>query len=359
MDHRYFDTAIANLRAEFDGRFNQLAAHFRGQQERVLREASVVLQRQLAELADIARGIRADQGRYVEPGTIRIEDIPGRRVPYTLCVDIAIGPDVTSVRQASATISQEGPFVATKRVMAFQSAYEFQTTDPVTDAVARLPGRSFGRYRPVHSAADIADAQHNAQSSASAWYARASDLATAAGLRLPSAVISLPSSASSFRTMEFDGRVLFINEGSSVPRQNLNNGIPTTMWCAGVNDPFELGALDFFERGEILTFQVTPLHGNNSQTGNVQGANIFGELSSVAATTEQWPFIAGLFDVHEGIASPSNGTSPSASAAGGGELTAFRQVTPITTDTVTRIPNGIVTIGFDGYKIWQPVGPVR
>lgn len=352
------------LRAEFNQKVNQLAGALRKQAVDAVREAQAKSNEQLGHLATIASALQMQHqtgssgggttsGFFWERGTIRIEDIPGRRTPYTLTQDIAIGSDVTSVRQESATITQEGPFVAVKRVMTFQSSYEFQSTDPLTGVVTRLPGRSNGRYRPVHSACDI-DNIHNSVADSSGWFARASDVAAAVGARLPSASISLPSNTSSFRSMEFDGRVVTLVEGSGLQRSN--QSVPTALWMENINTPYEQAALDFFERGDVITWQVTPNHAHNPAVGNVDGQAVFGELMGVGATA--WPFVAGQYDVHEGIATPNSGTSPVQSASPA-DFNAFRGVTPITTDTIVRIPSGIVTIGYEGYRIYQPVGPVR
>src|SRR5262249_12965162 len=114
--------------------------------------------KKLSDIASIAQALTAER---TGTGIVRIEDLPGRRVPYDLLVDIPIGNNTTSQREASVTISQEGPFVAVKRFATFQSSFEFQTTDPTTGAIARFAGRSFGRYRPIHSACDITDAIQN------------------------------------------------------------------------------------------------------------------------------------------------------------------------------------------------------
>lgn len=361
MDPQVYQ-AFQQLRDEYDRKLNQLAAALRKQAVDVVREAQAKAHEQLGHLATIASALQTQHqtgggnggGIFWDRGTIRIEDIPGRRTPYTLTEDITIGSDVTSVRQASVSITQEGPFVATKRILAFQSSYEFQVTDPVTGVVARFPGRSNGRYRSVHSVADV-DNLHAAVGDSSGWFQRASDVAAAVGARLPSASITLPTNTSSFRTMSFDGRIVTLVEGSGL--QRANHSVPTALWMSGVNTPFELGALDFFERGDVITWQVTPNHAHNPSVGNVDGASVFGELSTVGAAAS-WPFIAGQYDVHEGVATPSNGTSP-IQAASPADFNAFRGVTPITTDTVVRIPSGIITVGYEGYRIYQPVGPVR
>ncbi len=339
---------IQVLRQEFDQKLNQHAAGLRRHNEDLVRKAEGKLSDGIKDLAEIARAIKVDRaGSYsgfgdtppMNPdGTyLRIEDIPGRRVPYDMLVDIAIGPDVTTEREASFTITQEGPFVAVKRVMAFQSALEFQVT--YNQQIARYVGRSYGRYRPIHSASDLLDSQHNAMSDAALWYLAHMNIIPNGGI-LPSGVLAMPSSASSFRTMEFDGRVTVINEGSGFPRQRIE--VPTTMWTTDQVSPQDLGCLDFFERGEVATLRVTPNHSNNPAAGNVDGQSVF-----PAAATNGFPFLDGQYDPHEGISTPgaminqANDTTPP---------------TSITDDIISRLPQGIVTIGYIGYRIIQAPG---
>ena len=78
------------------------------------------------------------------PSIQRIENIPGRRVPFDYLVDIPIGPNVTSVQQGTITVSQEGPFVAVARYATFLSQYQFERQDD-TGARTTFSGRSFGR----------------------------------------------------------------------------------------------------------------------------------------------------------------------------------------------------------------------
>jgi hypothetical protein len=252
-----------------------------------------------------------------DPGIQRVENIPGRRVPFDLFVDIPIGDNITSVQQGTITISQEGPFVATARMAVFLSTYQFQVVpDPnQPNNKATFAGRSFGRQRPIHSVWDLNDGLPRTQ--------------VVMPVAMPGTgapqVIS-PSNASPFRSMEADYRIRFENAGSSFPRSNIE--IPSAFWVRGQNDPFELGALDVFERGEVLTFQVLPLHPNNPPYGNVFG---FG------APNPNYPFLQSGFDAIEGVVDANN---PDAGS----------------TDPVTRVASGILTIGFHGYRIVQPAG---
>ena len=138
-----------------------------------------------------------------------IEQIPGRRIPFDLMVNIPIGAGVSAEQQQSTTISQDGPFVAVARYATFQSALQFSITDPQTNATAAFQGRSFGRYRPVHSAWDINDGQTGFQPVIGNAFPGTGD-----------AIYASPSNHSGFRSMEFDGLIRFQNQGSAFQRQN-------------------------------------------------------------------------------------------------------------------------------------------
>jgi hypothetical protein len=247
-----------------------------------------------------------------------IESLPGRRIPFTLGVDIPIGSAVTSVQQGTKTVSQDGPFVAVARVIAFQSAFQAVKTDPVTGAAATFFGRSNGRFRPPHSAWDLNDAL------ASLYPGLVSPIAFP-GTGAPA--IASPTNASGFRTMEFDGFVEFLNQGAAYPRSNQEE--PTTLWTNDISSPFQLGCLDFFERGETLQWKVRPTHENNPPFGNLAGY----------AAGGLFPFLGSQYDTQEGINDQLN---PAA-----------------TVDPVRRLPDGILFIGFHGFRVVQPPGPVR
>jgi len=346
--------AATELRKEFDAKMNRMAGGLRKQ----MTDHSASVHEKLGQIQAAADSISItggggevgynmrDEGNLVRPGNIRIEDIPGRRVPYVYSVDIFIENNTTSVREASLTISQEGPFVAVKRMAIFQSAYEFQATDPASGNLARFAGRSYGRYRPIHSAWDLLDAQSNAVTDSNGWWVQQKAEAASAGVGNPvaTAALSLPSNSSSFRTMEFDGRIEVINAGSSYPRQNKE--IPSAFWSSSINSPWDLGALDFFERGEVVTFKVNPTHVNNPPAGNIQSDCV---LPNTFNGGDGWPFLEGQYDLHEGICTPEGATI--------GELAAPQRVNVVATDPIQRLPDGILTLAFEGYRIIQPIGP--
>lgn len=257
------------------------------------------------------------QSRVGDPNIQRVENIPGRRIPFDLLVDIAIPAASTAVQQGTIQVDQTGPFVAVARYAAFVSTYQFQVTPPFTTTTATFNGRSFGRYRPIHSVWDLNDGQP------------VSSVALAQAFPGTGAPhIASPANASPWRSMEMDFRILMREAGSSFPRSFIETPVPSPLWVKGLNDPFELGALDFFERGEVLQFNVLPLHQANPAGGN---------LSSYAAIPP-FPFIDSQWDAVEGINDQAQVLAESE------------------TDPVVRFPQGILTIGFHGYRIYQPAG---
>lgn len=248
-----------------------------------------------------------------------IQDIPGRRVPQDVIVQIPFGANVGGTQQGSYTVSQDGPFVAVARSIVFQSALTFTFRDPQTDALGTFQGRSFGRFRPAHSAWDLNDAG-------------AGVFNPIAGLAAPGTgggIYASPSNHSSFRTMEWDGFIEFRNQGSGWARQN--DPVPSAFYTSSINEAFQLGSLDFFERGEVLQWIATPSHLNNPSVGNV---NAF-------AGAGPYPFLGSQYDVHEGILDPLIPGAPDNQA-----------------DPVTRLPDGFLYILLHGYRIIQPPGPV-
>lgn len=275
--------------------------------------------RDLQQLGDALSRVKGQSGgEALTPDHIRyIEQIPGRRLPFDVSVAIPIGANVTSDQQRSVPISMDGPFVAVRRQAAFLSNYAFSYTDPQTLQAVGFQGRSFGRWRPIHSMWDVNDAS-------------ASIINPTAGAPLPGTgepIYASASNFSGFRTMEFDGYVKFENQGSAYPRQNIP--IPTAWYTEQINSPYDLAALDFFEKNEVLAWTVTPTHPNNPSYGNVSGYAVGGSF----------PFLASQYDVHEGVNDP--------------------QLRNITSDPVTRLPDGLLIISFHGYRIIQPPGVVR
>lgn len=318
-----FGQVIDQLRTEQAAKLNQVAAYARGRAEEQSKRLA-----ELSQAIDQVKAYRSVGGSA--PGVVRIEDIPGRRIPFTMLIDIMIGAGSTSLAQDSVQVSQEGPFVAVRRLATFMSTLEFQVDDD--GDISRFTGRSYGRYRPIHSVTDYQDAQFPNEVDSVAWSAITG--APANGLFGTPPIVS---ATSSFRTMEFDGRLVVVNAGSSFPRQN--KSVPSPFWSQETNTAMDLAALDFFERGETMTIQVVPNHVNNPPAGNVDGEAIFG-------TGNGWPFLAGQYDQHEGILTTGAWT------VGSGQTPA----TSLEADPVTRLPNGVLTVGWEGYRIIQPAG---
>lgn len=314
--------------------WNAFAGGLRTEHKRFAEKGS----QQLADLANIAQALRmsgpgskSDCITWETKGVVRVEDIPGRRVPYEVVVSIPIASASTSDVEGTYVVTQEGPFVAVRRWATFLSNLSYQVVLNDGTPVGRFLGRTFGRYRPVHSAWDLFDAQQMPVTTVNPTPTGAT-----------SAVMGVISSMSGGRSMSFDGRILMFNAGSSYPR--MNEALPSSIWTTQINSPFDLGALDFFERGETITFKVTPNHPSNPSFGNADGPDIFASAGALAAAG--YPFLAGQFDAQEGIVTP------------GGFTVANNVVTRLANDGVTRLPDGVLIVGLSGYRIIQPVGPV-
>lgn len=312
---------IAQAKAEMQAQINANTHGVR----RAFAEKQAKMDASLEALGAIAKQLEVERSGA---GIVRIEDLPGKREPYDFLVDIPIGAGSTSRREGSFSVTQEGPFVAVRRYATFQSSLEASVT--VEGTTSRFTGRSFGRYRPIHSAWDLNDAGSGVQTAITNPFPASMTMVGG---------VELPSNMSGFRTMEFDGRILVEDSGSGRPRQNIE--VPSSLWTPQINSPQDLGALDFFERGSVVTFKVIPNHVNNPPAGNASGDNIFGAAG--------WPFLAGQYDKHEGIITPEAFSTSAADPP---------VVTQLEDDIVTRLPDGILTIGFSGYRILQPIGPM-
>ncbi len=270
-----------------------------------------------SEMKNAINSKTKSQGMNDQQSFLRyVEEIPGRRIPFDLTVNINIGANITDEQSGSVNINQDGPFIAVARMIAFQSTYKFQYTDPQTSQTSTFNGRSFGRYRPTNSAIDLNDGSPGFQPVVGAAFPGSGE-----------PIYASPSNHSSFRSMSFDAAISFTNDGSGYGRQQ--TAIPSSFYQQNFNEPFVLGALDFFERGEVLNWKVMPLHVNNPPAGNIQN---FG------GTNGLFPFLDSQYDVHEGIADASDQN--------------------LAADPIIRLPNGVLTIGFHGYKILQPPGTV-
>jgi len=278
-------------------------------------------QQMMRDLQNLASAVGAVKGQSFGGGNVNdhvryIESIPCPRIPYDMIVSIPIGADTFAEQQGTKTVSQDGPFVAVARYATFQSAFQFSRIDPETSAQAAFQGRSFGRYRPIHSAWDLGDGAAGYQPTA--------------GLAFPGTgapIVASPSNHSSFRTMQFDGTIEFLNQGVGYFRSS--DPVPSAFYSSEINSVFQLGSLDFFERGETLQWKVRPTHVANPPAGNLSGY----------AAGGLYPFLSSQYDVHEGISDPLNPLA--------------------TSDPISRLPNGILVVGLHGFRVIQPPGPVR
>lgn len=256
------------------------------------------------------------QAQRGDPNIQRIENTPGRRIPFDFICEIPFTAGNAAVQQNTITIDQSGPFIAVARYAAFVSTYQFVVTDQESGNQATLNGRSFGRCRPVHSMHDLNDGQP---------FSSVQQAVAFPGTGAPH--IASPSNASPFRSMEMDFRIAMQEQGSSLRRQNIP--LYSSLWSKATGDAFELGSLDFFERSQVILFEVQPLHTPNADFGNVFG---------FAGPDNVWPFAASGWDTIEGVSDPAMDTDND-------------------TDPVTRVPQGVLQIGFHGYRIIQPPGP--
>lgn len=323
-------------------------------------------------------------GPYVD-----IAQFPGRHIPFDFLVDIAIRDGATDTATGTLMVTMEGPMVCTHRVACFRSQHTFRVQG--ADSTAAFQSRSFGRFRPIDSSGDWTDAlrafeQPNGYQPA--YIGAVFDgtnfvpIGNPMGVHGPSgtggaagqtAATSLPNmipnfpgngrplnmsplSMSAFRSMEMDSTILVEVQGANFQRSNQN--VPSTLWRSGNNEPFPLSTLDVFEPGESIVLAVSPTHVNNPAAGNIAGIMLASNdftytvatgasvnnpspsptpITDVGLPTGGFPFLAGQYDGHEGIDSESVfGDSAE------------------TSDRVTRVANGILTIGFIGYRIVQP-----
>jgi hypothetical protein len=251
-----------------------------------------------------------------DPNIQRIENIPGRRIPFDCLVEIPIPAGQTATQQQTYLIPQTGPFVAVARYATFLSLLQYQLLNENNQVLGTFNGRSFGRFRPISSVGDLNDGQIIDPVIADVGQPGF----PGNGRRY---LASVPS-ASPFRSMGGDFRIEFQEEGANIVRQN--KPVPSPFWSKGFCEPVELPCLDFFERNSVLKFSVTPTRPMNPAFGNAFGF----------ANGGNQPFADAQYDQVEGIYDEP-------------------QSTP-TTDLVKRVPNGVLILGYFGYLIVQPAG---
>jgi hypothetical protein len=248
---------------------------------------------------------------------LSIEEIPGRRIPWDITVQIGIPDSQMSPLPGSYPLSMDGPFVAVARYATFVSSYTFQVTDGSN--INRFTGRTWGRQRPISSVLDLMDAM-------TGWadgvgVESTTDPCVGQDIPVP-AVVSRPTSRNPGRSMVFDGYVKLTN--GTYPRQNQQ--VPTSLWAPGFNQMLQLPVLDYWEKGDTIEFEVEPSHANNAPQGNIQA--LLGSM----------PYLDGQFDGQEGIMYPA------------------WQCSPDVADVIQRRPAGILIVGLLGFKILQPPG---
>lgn len=291
------------------------AAQAAGGRADAIAQEYLKLQQELSQMRGALARVQI-QAQTGDPNIQRIENIPGRRIPFDFVVDIPFNAGSVSATQQTITIDQTGPFIAVARYASFISTYTFSKTDSETGAVTRFNGRSYGRCRPVHSAFDLNDGQpFSCVTMATAF----------PGTGFPH--IASPSNESPWRSMEMDFRIDMREQGSSLPRQN--TPILSSLFVKGNGDAFELGALDFFERSQVIQFTVQPMHAANAAFGNISG---------FTGPGTDWPFIESGWDAVEGISDPAIAVDDDE-------------------DPIERNPTGVLEIGFHGFRIIQPPGP--
>lgn len=301
---------------------------------------------------------------------LTIDDIAGRCYPFEATCDIAINSSTTDTQPGNIAINMDGPFVAVGRYAVFRSNYTFSVSGEST-----YLGRSNGRFRSISSASDYVDALRafeQLNQYQPAWVGAVVDsednvipVSNPMGIHqstnggtfgttditnaLPNfpgtgrPYVASPSNGSPYRTMGFDGLIAYDTGGSNFRRTSNTQGIPSEFW----DSVKEMGCYDVFEPNDVVQFRVTPTHPMNPQYGNIQGLGVInpdytfdpvnGQGTNDPFPVGSWPWIGSQYDGHEGINGETLSGDDSDAAV----------------DRVTRLPDGVLTIGFWGYKIVQ------
>lgn len=178
-----------------------------------------------------------------------IEDIPGKRVPYTMNFEIELPSQanqqapVGARLRATQQVSMDGPFVGTQLLAAFRmrtfslGPTEDRPNDPPAGEEVLTP--LTGRFRPVASSADGFSGAY-------------------IGPGFGANTIVDASLVNTFRPGEIDFLWEYADESTDRDRQNQ---IPTpSRYLFSENDrPFYLAVSDFFERGTTVAFYATVL----------------------------------------------------------------------------------------------------
>lgn len=193
-------------------------------------------------------------GEWVQKAAKRIryiEDIPGKRIPYTMNFEVELPSLANSANPVGARIrsqqqvSMDGPFVGSMLMGAFRMrTYSLGPSDALPD----LPSLGeevitplTGRFRPIASTSDGFQGAYIGPG-----MGPGADPLTEAAL------------VNTFRPGEIDFLWEYVDEGTDRDRQNQ---IPTpSRYLFSENDrPFYLAVSDFFERGSTVSFYTTLL----------------------------------------------------------------------------------------------------
>jgi len=190
-------------------------------------------------------------GEWVQKAAKRIryiEDIPGKRVPYTMNFEVSIPSVANNANPVGARIraqqqvSMDGPFVGTM----LMGAFRMQTFSLGNITEGSLPpiGEEVltpltGRFRPIASTAD---------GFAGAYIGPGFGAATIVDAAL----------VNTFRPGEIDFLWEYADEGADRERQN-QIATPSRYLFSESDRPFYLAVSDFFERGSTIAFYITLL----------------------------------------------------------------------------------------------------
>lgn len=192
-------------------------------------------------------------GEWVQKAAKRIryiEDIPGKRIPYTMNFEVSL-PSLANVAnpvgariRAQQQVSMDGPFVGTMLLGAFRmQTFSLGPDSPPTNNMPPLGEEVLtpltGRFRPIASTGD---------GFAGAYIGPGTGTPTLIDAAL----------VNTYRPGEIDFLWEYADEGTDRDRQNQ---IPTpSRYLFSENDrPFYLAVSDFFERGSTIAFYITLL----------------------------------------------------------------------------------------------------
>ena len=307
-------------------------------------------------------------------GYVSLDNIEGRFVPFDQFVEIPIANGVNTSVEGVLKVTMEGPFVAARRYAAFVSRAVYEVTfQNGTKAVFK--GRTNGRFRGIASNTDISDAVRAFEQISQYQTSYLGAVTSGAGGIIPvenpagvnpnstdptnllpnfpgtgRPIVVSPLSMSSGRSMTFDGTIAIEPQGAQFRRQNI--GVPSSLWSDGLNGPVDLSCYDVLEPGEEAIVRINPFHVNNPAFGNINAlvaanANYnFNPATGVAANNPlpagNWPFLQGQFDGHEGI----------------NDETLIGD-TSVDIDRVVRIFDGILYVGYMGFRIISAPGGLR